>query len=104
MDWLIGIGGVLNDTLVVLTAIISFAAWKKIGFKAPGYIHTIALLGGCIGALLAFMGYVSGAEQDHRAIWLIVGFPIGTYFFFGFFGGGMVMADREDKHRDGMGK
>lgn len=99
MDWLVGIGTTLKSLLIVITAITSFVAWKRVGFKAPTYIQVIAFIAGCFGALLAFLGHASGAEHGHKALWLVVGFPIGTYLFFGLFGGGIVMVDRELKDR-----
>jgi hypothetical protein len=77
-------------------AIVSFYLWSKIGFKAPRYLHIIASLSGCIGVLLAYLGFESGAEHGERAIWLIVGFPAATYFTFGFFGGGSIMAENNE--------
>lgn len=100
MDWLISTGATLHSALVVFGAIISFIAWKRVGFKAPAYIHVIAFIGGVIGAVLAYMGHASGAEHGDKAVWLIVGFPIATYFFFGFFGGGIVMAEQGLKDRE----
>jgi hypothetical protein len=102
MDWLVGIGTTVRGLLVVVTAIISFVAWKRVGFKAPMYIHLIAFIAGFFGVLLAYMGHASGAEHGHKALWLVVAFPICTYLFFGLFGGGIVMADRELKERQNL--
>jgi len=47
MDWLVSIGTTAKGLLVVFSAIISFVAWKRVGFKAPTYIHVIAFISGC---------------------------------------------------------
>jgi lysylphosphatidylglycerol synthetase-like protein (DUF2156 family) len=104
MDWLSSIVGAVNDFFAALIAIISFIAWKKVGFKAPTYIHAIAVISSVVGALLAFLGHISDAEHGSKAIWLVVVFPICTYFFFGFLGGGTVMANNEDDYVKGTEK
>ncbi len=98
MDWLIELTRTAHTLWAILAGITSFIVWKRVGFKAPMYLHVIAFASGCIGVLLAYMGHASGAEHGHKAIWLIVGFPVATYFVFGFFGGGHVMADRGQSH------
>lgn len=77
---------------MMIGALVSFYLWWRVGFKAPRYLHVIAFVSGAIGVALAYMGYASGHEKGQNAIWLIVGFPVATYFIFGFYGGGKVMA------------
>jgi len=96
MDWVIEITSTIHALGAILGGMASFIVWRSVGFKAPLYLHVIAFLSGCIGVVLAYLGHASGAEHGHKAIWLIVGFPIATYFIFGVFGGGHVMADREE--------
>ena len=95
MEFILKLFNSIHFIFSILTAIASFILWKKVGFKAPNYLHILAFLSGCIGVLLAYVGHASGAEQGHKAIWPVIGFPVATYFIFGFFGGGYIMADRE---------
>jgi peptidoglycan/LPS O-acetylase OafA/YrhL len=79
-------------------AIISFYLWSKMGFKAPRYLHLLASVSGCIGMLLAYLGYASGAEHGEGAVWFVIGFPVATYLIFGFYGGGTIMAEKESNN------
>ena len=50
--------------------------------------------------LLAYLGYVSGAEHGEKAIWFVMGFPVATYFIFGFYGGGTIMAENREYKKE----
>jgi hypothetical protein len=95
MEWLSDLIKSYHFISALLSGIASFIVWKRVGFKAPGYLHVIAFISGVIGILLAYLGYASGHPHGHKAIWLVIGFPLATYLIFGFYGGGHVMVERE---------
>lgn len=98
MEWLTELMNSVHFIFAMLSGITSFVVWRSAGFKAPGYLHVIAFVSGLIGVLLAYLGVVSGHPDGHKAIWLVIGFPVATYLIFGFYGGGHIMRDRkEDK-------
>ena len=84
----------IHGLFTLLAGIASFLAWKRAGFKAPRYLHIIAIILGVIAVLIVFMVYDSKPENAARTVWVIILFPAITYFVFAFFGGGHVMEER----------
>ncbi len=99
MEFILTLINGVHFLLALAGAIISFYLWSIVGFKAPRYLHFLASLSGCIGILLAYLGYVSGAEHGEGVIWFVIGFPVATYFIYGFYGGGTIMAEKESNNK-----
>lgn len=99
MEFILTIVHSVHFLLALAGAIMSFYLWSIVGFKAPRYLHLLATVSGSIGMLLAYLGYVSGAEHGERAIWFVIGFPVATYFIFGFYGGGTIMTEKESNNK-----
>ena len=91
MAWLLSLNNIVYAIFLVFSGIINFILWKRAGFNIPKYIHVIAFVSGCIGVLLAYLAFLTGTENGHKAIWLVVGFPVAIYFIFGCF------AENEDR-------